>query len=181
MSIFDRFTKKAETVVGSRASGSLSEALSIYRSGGRRAEPEFDQTQYWPEVRALMAPHLKLLAGECAEAYLKYVEKTGNTTCPEETVAHKMREILWEAWRRAGIPNKKKYAELNRLPDLAPYFVEVVKCLNSHETVSNYVAFVRVENPKVRSVARFITPVTVSLRKPQVATGDGETITATLY
>lgn len=182
LSILGMFTKKAGPAATAMTSGSLSEALLVYGSGGRRVNPEFDQTQYWPEIRALMAPYSKQLVAECARVYLDYVEKTGNTACPKETVARKMRELLWVAWRRAGIPNKKKYEKLDRLPDLTPYFVEVVKYLNARESnVRNRVAFFCVENPKTRDAAWFIAPVIPELRKPQMTKGDDGKITATLY
>lgn len=180
-SIWDRLTKgKVETQAVRPAN--LSEALSSFKSGGPPPPSQYDQSQHWDEMRRLMAPYAKNLVADCAQTYLDYVEKTGCTTCLNEDVARKMREILWAAWRRADIPKKKKFERCNRLPDLTPYFVEVVRYLNAGQSAQNHVAYYCVEKKQTNNVLWFIAPKVQSLRNPElVKKNSGSEITATLY
>lgn len=183
MSFFDKVFGREEAAKVPKKLTNSAEALSLFRNGEPwpRKEPEVDQTAFWPEARRLMAPYHKHLADECAQVYLGYVANTGNTSCPMETVAFKMREILWEAWRRAGITNNKKFKDLNCLPDLRPYFVAVVQRINMNESIENMVAYICVKNIESKDIYWYIAPTIRGRQNPRLASSSKERIIETLY
>ena len=156
-----------------RLTMNFSDALRTAKAGGPKAEPEEEiPGKVWDDVWRRMKPYTKTVAVECAQIYVDYVAKTGNTTCPREEIAHHMRNLLWDAFRRAEI--QKKYSEVTTLPNLAPYFVDMVRLLNSNDTADNHVAYFCEKDRGTNNVAWFVAPVDEAKQIPKVASGKAD-------
>ncbi|MFV0484974.1 MAG: hypothetical protein ACK5MU_01950 [Candidatus Saccharimonadales bacterium] len=171
MGFFDKFKK----VTPPEVTMSFSEALQTSKTGGPKVEPEEAiPDKVWTDIWRLMLPYTQTVAAECAEIYVMYVAKTGNTTCPRDEVAYHMRDMLWDAFRRADI--QRRYPMVHCLPNLAPYFVDMVKLLNKMEIPSNHVAYFCEKDIGTNNTAWYVAPKDAAKQKPKVATGKNDVI-----
>ena len=156
----------------------LSEVLAERDKTQMQTSDVLDQ-EIESKVKKLIGPHTGDVARECAEVYLRYVKDTGNTSCLDENVTYRMRELLWEAYRRAGI--KREYPDVSHLPSLVPYFVDTVRLLNRHERPQNHVAFFCVSHAKTGDIQWFIALKDPDKRRPGIALNKNEVVVETLY
>lgn len=179
MQFLNRF-RKGQEPTATAAPQNLSDALALNKSGGPKPPTEKVPTDAeWMDIWQRLQPYTKDLADKCAALYTAYVVSTGNTTCDAREISPQMCIYLWEAYRRARI--SELYPHAKTVPNLAPYFVDTVRLLNSRESNSaNHVAYICETNSGTNESAWYIAPINEARRMPKIATGKKDEITKIL-